>query len=76
MSVRHSNHSRVRKPLAATVAERQRSLNPMMVTRAARHSQREPDVSCPRRPTFRGDFLLEHSRFGQQAGSIGFVGCF
>jgi hypothetical protein len=76
MSVRHSNHRRVRKPSAATVPERQRSLNPMMLTRAARHSKKEPDDSRTGRPTFLEDFLLEHSRFGQQSNSLEFVGCF
>ena len=76
MSVRHSNQTGVREASASAVAERPRSLNPMMLTRAARHSKNDRDDSGPRRPTFREDFLLEHSRIGQQADSIGFVGCF
>ena len=76
MSEHHRNQRRVREALATAVVERTRSLNPGMSTRAARHSKKEPDDSCPRKPTFREDFLLEHSRFGQQADSTGFVGCF
>lgn len=76
MSVRHSNQRRVREALATAVAERPRPLNPMMLTRAARHSKKQPDDSGPRKPTFREDFLLEHSRVGQHADSIGLVGCF
>jgi len=77
MSVRHGNYRRTGKRPAATVDERQRSLNPvMMLTRAARHSQNKPDESRTGRPTFREDFILEHSRFGQQGDPIEFVGCF
>ncbi len=77
MSIRHSNYRRVGKRPAVTVDERQRSLNPVkMLTRAARHSQNKPDESRTGRPTFREDFLLEHSRFVQQSDSIEFVSCF
>ena len=76
MSVRHSYYPRVGKPPAATVDEKQHSLNPVMRTRVAHDSRNKPDESRPGRPTFREDFLLEHSRFGQQADSIEFAGCF
>ena len=77
MSVGHSNYRRVGKHPAATDDERQHSLNPVtMLTRVAHHSQNKPDESRPGRPTFREDFLLEHSRFSQQADSIELAGCF
>jgi hypothetical protein len=45
MSVRHCSYRRVGKPPAPTVAERQHSLNPvMMLTGVAHHSQNKPDA--------------------------------
>lgn len=55
---------------ASTVDERQHSLNPVVRTRAAHYPKNKPDESRTGRPTFIEDFLLEHSRFGQQADSI------
>lgn len=73
MSVHHSNHRCVGKPPAATADERQRTRNPVMLDQVARHPQSEPDESYPVRPTFREDFLLEHSRFGRHTDSIEFL---
>ena len=74
MSIRHSNYRRVGKH---TADERQRSLNPvMMLGRAARDSRKKPDQSRTGKPTFREDFLLEHTRFGQQVYSLDLAGCF
>ena len=74
MSIRHSNYRCVKERPATTVDERQHSLN--SVLRAAGHSQNKPDESRMGGPTFKEDFLLEHSGFGQQADSIEFAGCF
>jgi len=77
MSVRHSNYRRVGKRQAVAADQRQHSLNPvMMLTRPARYSQKKPDESRTGRPAFREDFLLEHSRFDQQADSMELAGCF
>jgi phage protein D len=76
MSIRHSNYRRVVERPARTVDERQHSLNSILLARAANHSQNKPDESRTGRPTFKEDFLLEHSGFGQQADSIEFAGCF
>ena len=76
MSIRHSNYRRVVKRPATTVDERPHSLNSILPARAANHSQNKPDESRTGRPTFKEDFLLEHSGFGQQADSIEFAGCF
>jgi hypothetical protein len=59
-----------------TADEKQPSLNPvMMLTRAAHYSKNKASESRTGKPTFREDFLLEHSRFGQ-ADSKGYAGCF
>ena len=76
MSVRHSNYRRAGKGPAVTADERQQSLKSILLARATRHSQNKPDKSRTGRPTFIEDFLLEHSRFDQQADSIVFAGCF
>lgn len=76
MSLPNGNYRRVGKRPAATVDECQHSLDLVMRTRTARHSKNKPAKSRTGRPTFIDDFLLEHSRFGQQADSIEFVGCF
>jgi len=70
MSIRHSNYRCVEERPATTVDERQHSLNSILLARDAGHSQTKPDESRAGRPTFIEDFLLEHSRFGQQADSI------
>lgn len=74
MSIRHSNYRRVEERPATTLDERQHPLKPVLLARAARHSRNKPDES--RAVTFIQDFSSEHSRFGQQADSIEFVGCF
>jgi hypothetical protein len=76
MSIRHSNYRRVVKRPATTVDERQHSLNSILPPRAANHSQNKPDESRTGTPTFKEDFLLEHSGFGQKADSIEFACCF
>ena len=76
MSIRHSNNRCIEERPATNVGERQHSLNPILSARAARHSQNKPDESRTGRPTFKEDFSLEHSRFGQQADSIELAGCF
>lgn len=76
MSFPNDNYRRVGKPEAATVDERQHSLNSILLARAARRSQKEPNKPRTGRPTFGEDFLLEHSRFGQQADSTELAGCF
>jgi hypothetical protein len=76
MSARHGNYRRVGKRPAVTADERQHSLNPVMRTQAVHDSKNKPDESWTGRPTFREDFLMEHSRFGQQADSIELAGCF
>src|ERR1017187_3419030 len=76
MSIRHSNYRCVKERPATTVDERQHSLNSVLLGRAAGHSQNKPDESRTARPTFIEDFSLEHSRFGQQADSTEFAGCF
>ena len=76
MSLPHSGDRYLGKAAAATVDERQRLLNSVTPTKAASHSQNGPEESHPVRPTFREDFLQEHSRFGKQAGSIEFVSYF
>ncbi len=77
MSARHSNYLRLEKRQAVIADERQDSPNPVKIlTRVTHHSQNKPDESRPGRPNFREDFLLEHSRFGQQADSIEVPGCF
>ena len=76
MSVRQSNYRYLGKPSAVAVDERQHSLNSLLLARAARHSQNQPDESLPGGTTFREDFLMEHSRLGQRADSKVFAGCF
>ena len=76
MSIRHSNYRCVEERPATTVDERQHSLNSILLAQAAGHSQTKPDESRTGRPTFIEDFLLEHSRFGQQADSMECAGCF
>ena len=76
MSFPNDNYRRVGKRPAATVDARQHSVNPVMRTRAAHYSKNKPDESRTGRPTFMEDFLLEHARFGQQADSKEFAGCF
>jgi len=76
MSVRHRKYRCEEKRPAATVDESQHSLNPVMLTRAGDYSKDKPDESRKGRSPFIEDFLLEHSRFGQQPDSKGFAGCF
>jgi hypothetical protein len=76
MSFPKDNSRRVGKPPAATVDERQSSLNPLVRIRAAHYSKNKPDESRTGRPAFAEDFLLEHSRFDQQADSIVLASCF
>jgi hypothetical protein len=76
MSFPNDNCRRAGKPSAATLDERQNSLNSILLARAAHHSQNKPDESPTGRPTFVEDFLLEHSRFVQNADSKVFAGCF
>jgi hypothetical protein len=76
MSIRHSNYRRVVERPAATVDERQHPLNSIVLEPAARHLQDKPDELRTGRPTFIEDFSSEHSRFGRQADSIEFAGCF
>ncbi len=75
MSIRHINYRRVGEA-ATTVDERQHSLNPILLAPAVNHSENKPDESRTGRLTFKEDFLLEHSGFGQQADSKEFAGCF
>jgi hypothetical protein len=76
MNLRKSANFCVERGLTATIDEKQHSLYPMVVARAANCSQNEPDESRTGRLTFIEDFLLEHSPIGLQADSIGFAGCF
>jgi hypothetical protein len=75
MSIRHSSSSCVEEHPATTVDERQHSFNSILRGRVGGHSQNKPDESQTGRPTFTEEFLLEHSRFSQQADSTEFV-CF
>lgn len=77
MPVRSTNNCLVEeRPATTTVDESQHSLNPVTRTRVTRLLQKNPDESRTGRPTFIEDFALEHSRFGHQADSIEFAGCF
>jgi hypothetical protein len=78
MSIRQRNYRRVVERPATTVDEGQHSLKAVLLVRAASHSKNKPDESRTCRPTstFKEDFLLEHSGFGQQADSKEFAGCF
>ncbi len=76
MSFPYDNYRREGKRPAATVDEKQNSLNSVFLAPAASHSQNKPGESRTGSPTFAEDFLMEHSRFGQQADSIEFAGCF
>lgn len=74
MSVRDSNYRSVEERPTTTIDERQHSVNPVMLTPTARYAKNEPRRTG--KPSFREDFLLEHSRFGQQAESMELAGCF
>jgi hypothetical protein len=76
MSFSNDNYRRVGKRPAVTADERQPSLNSILLARAACLSQNEPDESRTGRPASIKDFLLEHSRFVQNADSRVFAGCF
>jgi hypothetical protein len=76
MSVRHRKYRCEEKRPAATVDESQHSVNPVMLTQTAHYPKNTPDESRTGRSTFNEDFLLEHSRPGQQSDSEGFAGCF
>jgi len=76
MSIRHCNHRCIEEHPATTVDEKQHSLNTILLVRVAGHSHTKPDESRTGKPTFIEDFSLEHSRFGQQADSTEFAGCF
>jgi hypothetical protein len=73
MSVPHSNCRCVEQRPATSVSEKQSSRDPVKMFT---HSPNEPHESRTGRPTFTEDFLLEHTRFGQQADSIELAGCF
>lgn len=73
MSIRQSC---VEERPAMTADERQHSFNSISLARAARQSQTKPDKSGTSRPTFKEDFLFEHSPSGQQLDSIKFAGYF
>jgi hypothetical protein len=76
MSFPNGNY-RCREELpASTVNERQRSFNPVGRTRAVHYSTNKPDESQTGSPTFTEDFLLEHSRFSEQADSLVFASFF
>jgi hypothetical protein len=77
MSIRHGKYRRASNRSAATADKRQQSLNPVMMrTRTGLHSAKKKDESRTVKPTFIEDFLLEHTRFGQQADSTELAGCF
>jgi hypothetical protein len=76
MSFPNDSYRREGKHPAATIDEKQRSLNAKVLARAANCSQSKSDESRTGRPTFVEDFVLEHARFGQQADSRESAGCF
>jgi len=76
MSVRDTNYRSIEKRPTTTVDEKQHSANPGTLTRTAPNSENKASESRTDKPNFREDFLLEHTRFGQQADSIELAGCF
>jgi hypothetical protein len=67
MNFPNGNYSYVEDHPATTVDERRHSLSPVVRTRAAHNSKSKPDESRTGKESFIEDFMLEHSRFGQQA---------
>jgi hypothetical protein len=76
MSIRHNNNRCVEERPATTGDQRKHSVNSVRIARATSHPQNKPEQSRTGRPTFKDDFLMEHSGFGQQADSTEFAGCF